>query len=75
MDDEDRFILVEYEDYLQKTSTPSLAPNQPLVVVQFPWVGLDRAADNGFCFIRWDSVSADVLDVPLMPTEFHQFVM
>ncbi len=52
MDDEDRFILVEYEDHLEKTSTPSLAPNQPLVVVQFPWVGLDRAADNGFCFIR-----------------------
>ncbi len=51
MDDENRFILIEYEDDLEKTSTPSLAPDQPLVVFDFSRVRPDGMADNGLGFL------------------------
>jgi hypothetical protein len=75
VDDEDRFILVEDEDHLEEATARAAAPDEPFVVAELLWIGLERAANDLFRFIRRNTMHTDVPDVPLVPSEFHQFIM
>jgi hypothetical protein len=71
MDYVPRIVVVEYIHHLQQATATSAPPHKPSSIGLIPWVGRPRALDDGFRFVQGNSMSRDVLDVPVVLTKVH----
>src|SRR5438094_3992347 len=71
MDHVDSIIFVNDIDNLQRSSTPAAFPHHPLLLGIAEWVGACRIANNFFHLVRFRTMSADVVDVPIVPAKLH----
>ena len=69
-------VVVQNENHLEKTASPATTADQPLCLREsFSDMDFELCWDDQFRFLGCDAVSANVLDVPIVPAEIHEFVM
>jgi hypothetical protein len=71
MDYEYHFILIQYEDNLEETTSLPSTPYQPFVIFQLSRKRSSGATNHQFCLSGRNSVLADVIDIPVIPSEDH----
>ncbi len=62
---------VKDEDYLQPSPAVPPADHPPFVLFPQLWVWWSGMFDNPFRLLRRDTMLRNVLDVPVVPSEFH----
>jgi hypothetical protein len=69
------FDLVEHEDRLKESAPLTLSPHQPLVVLDLSREWASSCTDQELNFFGSNAVFSDVLDIPIVPSKVHEFVM
>jgi hypothetical protein len=70
MNHKNRFFNVNKVDHLEIPTRTSLSPNQPLFIVYFHWKWAPRMVDDVFGFLGLNIVLANLVAIPVDPTEF-----
>jgi hypothetical protein len=71
VDDVDGVVGVQNENHLQEAVTPAPAPDQVFPVAAVPRPRGFRVLDHSFRLFRIGSVRGDMLEIPIVPAEFH----
>jgi hypothetical protein len=71
MDDEDAVVFIDHEDHLQQSAITATAPYQPPSIVPMAWIRTLGIPDDQLGLIRGDTMRANMLDIPCVPSEIH----
>jgi hypothetical protein len=75
MDHINRLVIIQNKYNLEESSPVSSTPHKPFVILHLPRIGMTGSSHHHFRFLGWNSMSADMFDIPVIPPEVHKLVM